>query len=63
MVLYLDDQLNDVNQIEDRLNNFPGILDWSVDLEDREKVLRIECKDISVREITSILRKEMGFHG
>lgn len=48
----------DVDQIADTLNNLSGILDWSVDLEDWEKVLRIECKDISAREIAAILRKE-----
>lgn len=48
----------DVARIADTLDNIPGILDWSVDLEDWEKVLRIECKDISTRKITAILCKE-----
>ncbi len=46
----------DVVQITDTMNSIPGILNWSVDLEDWEKVLRVEVIGIQAREIISRLR-------
>lgn len=40
------------------LNNLPGILEWSVDLEDWEKVLRIEVTGVDDRKIVTALRSE-----
>lgn len=45
----------DVEGISDLMNRLPGILEWSVDLDDWEKVLRIECKEISSEQIIRAL--------
>lgn len=46
----------DVKRIADVMNTHSGILEWSVDLEDWEKVLRVVGTSISSRQIISILR-------
>ncbi len=46
---------NDVEKISAVLDNLPGITDWHVDLEDWEKVLRIECTGLSADHIIEIL--------
>lgn len=46
----------DVERITDTMNSIPGIQTWSVDLEDWEKVLRVEGTGIQAREIISRLR-------
>lgn len=48
----------EVERISGILNSLPGIVDWSVDLEDWEKVLRIECTGISSDKIIKVLREE-----
>ena len=45
----------DVKQVEDLLNAVKGIVRWTVDTEDCDKVLRIESKNISTHEIITIL--------
>lgn len=40
------------------LNSMKGTLEWNVDLEDWEKVLRIEVSGVDVRQIVSALRSE-----
>ena len=47
----------EVRQIKRLLGNCFSIFDISVDLEDWEKVLRIECADVSESEIISKLRE------
>lgn len=46
----------EVEDISITLNGLKGIVDWSVDLEDWEKVLRVEGTGIQAREIKSRLR-------
>lgn len=46
----------EVNKISDKMNNTPGIHEWSVDLDDWEKVLRVECSGITPDKIVKILR-------
>ena len=40
---------------------FPQIDKWNVDFEDWEKILRIECRDISALEISKVLRNNHIF--
>lgn len=40
------------------LNNLPGILEWSLDLEDWEKVLRVEVSGVDDRQIVTTLRSK-----
>lgn len=46
----------DVEEISITLNSIKGIIDWSVDLDDWEKVLRVVGTGIDSRQIISILR-------
>lgn len=48
----------DVEEISDLMNRLPGVLDWSVDLDDWENVLRIECKEISSEQIIGALTEK-----
>ncbi|MEX0662372.1 MAG: hypothetical protein WEA58_02695 [Balneolaceae bacterium] len=45
----------EVENISTVLDDLPGISDWYVDLEDWEKVLRIECKGLSADKIIKTL--------
>lgn len=45
----------DVEYISGILNNLQGVIKWSVDLQDWENVLRIECKSITAATIIRIL--------
>ncbi|MEX0610014.1 MAG: hypothetical protein WD016_07355 [Balneolaceae bacterium] len=47
-----------VDLVSGILNNHPSVHDWNVDLEDWEKVLRVEYRDARVVEISEILRRE-----
>ncbi|MDR2911883.1 MAG: hypothetical protein LBV38_01070 [Alistipes sp.] len=46
----------DVKRVASVLNCYPQITHWSVDLEDWEKVLRIECIGISNDELSRVLQ-------
>ncbi len=46
----------DVEDISMTLNSMQGIIDWSVDLEDWENVLRVEGAGINPERIISKLR-------
>lgn len=46
----------DVKRVETLFAQYPQIHKWSVDLEDWEKVLRIESEGISVAEVIDTLR-------
>lgn len=48
----------DVESISATLNSIKGIIDWSVDLEDWEKVLRIEVVNINAQQIISFLKAQ-----
>jgi hypothetical protein len=47
---------NDVKRVAGVLSKFKGIRDWSVDMEDWEKVLRIVCETSTPDEISAALR-------
>ncbi|MDR2563075.1 MAG: hypothetical protein LBC98_03950 [Prevotellaceae bacterium] len=46
----------DIKLVANALSTFKSIKCWNVDLEDWEKVLRIECETIAPEEISSALR-------
>lgn len=46
----------EVEYISESLETISGITEWSVDLEDWERVLRVEGTGIESRQIISILR-------
>lgn len=48
----------EVNSIAGILNDTATIREWSVDLEDWEKVLRIECANIPPEKIIKLLHQE-----
>ena len=48
-------QRRDIKRIGELLAEFPQIDKWNVDFEDWEKILRIECRDISALELFSKL--------
>ena len=51
----------DIKRIGELLAEFPQIDKWNVDFEDWEKILRIECRDISALEISEVLRNNHIF--
>ncbi len=64
LILVFKTSLNnseEVRMISSMLNGHSEVLNWSVDLDDREKVLRIEVRDRSLEhEIVESIRN-MGF--
>jgi copper chaperone len=46
-----------VNEITPHLQKMKGIIKWNVDLQDVDKVLRIECASISPDAIEKILQQ------
>ena len=54
-------QRRDIKRIGELLAEFPQIDKWNVDFEDWEKILRIECRDISALEISEVLRNNHIF--
>lgn len=51
----------DVEQISDVMNAHPDIEDWSVDIENWEKVLRVESSGVGANDIKLMLRSR-GFY-
>ena len=51
-------QRRDIKRIGELLAEFPQIDKWNVDW---EKILRIECRDISALEISEVLRNNHIF--
>ena len=51
----------DIKWIGTLFAKYPCIHKWSVDFEDWEKILRIECRDISALEISEVLRNNHIF--
>lgn len=49
---------NDRAAIKPVLHSHPAITDWSVDLKDRDRVLRIVGKNIDAETIKRLLQKE-----
>ncbi|MCD8182482.1 MAG: hypothetical protein LUE99_04610 [Bacteroides sp.] len=47
---------SDIKQIGRAFREYPQINRWTVDFEDWEKVLRIECREISADRIITLLR-------
>ncbi len=52
---------NDLSKIETVLNQLPEILDWNVDLDDIDKVLRIESRLPESGEIVTAIQAEGYF--
>lgn len=46
----------DIKQIEALFAQFPQICKWNVDLEDWEKILRIECRGMLSKDISETLQ-------
>lgn len=46
---------NEVMKVADSFDNTDHILEWSVDLDDWEKVLRVVCKDFTAEHIIQLL--------
>ena len=51
----------DIKLIGSLLAKFPQITRWNVDFEDRDKILRIECSNITALEISETLRNSHIF--
>ncbi len=51
----------EVRFISQMLNDMPGIREWSVDLDDWEKILRIETDSVKPHDIVTVLHKA-GIH-
>lgn len=51
----------DIHHIEGALNNHPQVLSWSVDLDDWQKVLRIEVKDAASEDGIAECVQELGY--
>lgn len=47
----------EIKQIDRIFRKYPQINQWNVDFEDWEKVLRIECNEISAHKIIALLRE------
>lgn len=47
---------SDIKRISKMFGGYPQISRWNVDFEDWEKVLRIECSEISTEKIITLLR-------
>ena len=48
---------SDIRQINRIFREYPQINQWNVDFEDWEKVLRVECNEISANKIITLLRE------
>ena len=48
----------DVKRVAPLLNACRRIVCWNVDLEDDDRVLRVECQDMTSREVVSLLEAE-----
>lgn len=46
---------SDVREVKELLRDIPGLASWNVDLEDWEKVLRIECSGLSASFFIDLL--------
>ena len=46
-----------INAVMQHINNLQGILRWNVDLQDKDKILRIESKDLCPREVENTLQR------
>jgi hypothetical protein len=46
---------NDVKNMAFVLNNQPRIVAWNIDLDDCDKIIRIECEGLKVEEIINSL--------
>lgn len=46
----------DIKRIETLFSRYPQIHKWTVDFEDWEKVLRIECREMTPADVSEALR-------
>lgn len=51
----------DIQLIGSTLNNHPQVMQWNVDLDDWEKILRIEVKDIASENGIAECIRTLGF--
>lgn len=47
---------NDLKRLRELLSRYPQVEKWNVDLEDWEKILRIECNGLTAGELIVALR-------
>jgi hypothetical protein len=50
-----------ISEAVSHIEKIPGIVRWNVDLQDRDKVLRIESKDLAPHVVEQTLT-EIGFY-
>ena len=50
-----------INAVTPYINNMQGIARWNVDLDDSDKILRIESVDLSPRSVEATL-KQAGYY-
>ncbi len=48
----------DLFKVGEVLGDLPGVLSWNVDMDDWEKILRIECNDIAAETFCRLLQKK-----
>jgi hypothetical protein len=46
-----------INAVSPHINNLQGIARWNVDLDDTDKILRIESVDLSPRSVEATLQQ------
>jgi hypothetical protein len=46
-----------INSVTPHINNLQGIARWNVDLDDTDKILRIESVDLSPRSVEATLQQ------
>jgi hypothetical protein len=46
-----------ISAVTPHINNLQGVTRWNVDLDDKDKILRIESRDLSPRSVESTLQQ------
>lgn len=46
-----------INAVSAHINTLKGVLRWNVDLYDKDKILRIESRDLSPRAVENTLQR------
>ena len=46
-----------INAVSPHINKLKGVLRWNVDLYDKDKILRIESRDLSPRAVENTLQR------
>ena len=61
LVFKTDIKLEDFIKLQTLLNNLPGILQWNLDTEDIDNVLRIESTDVDSNKIINLI-SQAGYY-